>query len=765
MVPLIPRLLLCALLLGAAAPLRAAPALRYQVERRGDLVLLGNTAGFDCRASIPKPLVGAVDINGCGAATSDSEIDVLWRADDPAAGQARAGTDVTPAQARSTAVLALPPGARVAYARLYWAAAQAAGAQPGKTVVLERPGAFQAMVSADAQGQVDGASSYYQSSADVTELVQDLGPGALRVGAIPAASPVGIDSRLSFVAWSLLVFYDRAEDPPRNFTLFDGMDRIDDTRPAAAKLERFLVPASGGQGKLAVLAYEGDAETAGDRIRVGGQDLSDDLNPADNFFNGSRGLLGKAVTASGDLPQLSGQPGSMNGVDLDVVDVSSRLSAGAISIDVSATSSEDVYFLGALAGSVSTNKPILETELSYVNLTHPGTLVRPGDLLEFTLSVRNIGTDTALDVRGGWTAPPGLTYEPGSLRIARGAAQGPKTDTRGDDQGEFDPAGKALTVRLGEGASAQQGGRLPVNEPATLVRFRARVDMGQTGSVIRTGAGTSAAGEAGTMRGIPPMSWTSGDGKFPNRPVRIAVRECAQHSDCPAQAPRCDVVAGRCGNSCQRDMDCEGAATGALCLMSRCGCQKDSDCPSGACDVASGTCRIPQADLSVDVRFEPAPPSRGQPATEIVTVTNKGPDAAPGVEVLIPIPPGAKVHDGGLPPPGEGGWDCKQEDNLIRCRRAAPLPPGAAPDIRIVFDLPGDATSVDGSASVATPFAGDPDPSNNGVTRTTEISNDRWQLAGGGVGCALPGRGAAAAEGAALLTFALALLGFRRRRA
>ncbi|MCV6900978.1 hypothetical protein OE165_28500, partial [Escherichia coli] len=75
----------------------------------------------------------------------------------------------------------------------------------------------------------------------------------------------------------------------------------------------------------------------------------------------------------------------MNGVDLDVVDVSGRLQAGATAITVTAASSEDVYFLGALAGAVTTHKPILETELSYVNLTRPGgPLVRAGDVLELT---------------------------------------------------------------------------------------------------------------------------------------------------------------------------------------------------------------------------------------------------------------------------------------------------------------------------------------------------------------------------------------------
>src|SRR4051794_13006788 len=128
-VPSITAALLCAL--GGSA--HAAPKLRAQVNQKGDFVLLGNTLGHECAAGTPVPIVGTV--GACGANTSDSGPDVFWRSDAPAAGQAQADTSITVAQARSTAMLILPPNAVVTHAFLYWGATlSAAGADSSATL-------------------------------------------------------------------------------------------------------------------------------------------------------------------------------------------------------------------------------------------------------------------------------------------------------------------------------------------------------------------------------------------------------------------------------------------------------------------------------------------------------------------------------------------------------------------------------------------------------------------------------------------------------
>src|SRR4051794_38559634 len=71
------------LLLLWAGVATAAPALRYQVDLRGDLLIFGNTVGFACRPGAPMPVVGTI-----GACNDTGKIDVLWRSDDPMNGQA-----------------------------------------------------------------------------------------------------------------------------------------------------------------------------------------------------------------------------------------------------------------------------------------------------------------------------------------------------------------------------------------------------------------------------------------------------------------------------------------------------------------------------------------------------------------------------------------------------------------------------------------------------------------------------------------------------
>ena len=98
----------CALLL--ARTVSADPALRVQMDLHGDFVLFGNTVAQECATSapaVPAPIVGT--IGNCPDGNNLAP-DVFWRSDDPSDGQALADSATDPADARSTAVLALPAG-------------------------------------------------------------------------------------------------------------------------------------------------------------------------------------------------------------------------------------------------------------------------------------------------------------------------------------------------------------------------------------------------------------------------------------------------------------------------------------------------------------------------------------------------------------------------------------------------------------------------------------------------------------------------------
>lgn len=386
------RPIICASVFLWAAFAGAAPKLRAQVDQRGDFALIGNTLGHDCRAGIPAPIVGSV--GDCGTHTSDSSPDVFWR-------DGSAHSAITLDEARSTAVLSLPAGATVSHAWLYWAARQS-GASADTVASFEGPGGLSKNVSATESFflQEEPNEVHYQSVADVSSLVQAAGSGAYRVSGVDSLPLPNLDQHVVFSGWYLVVFYELSSAPPRNLALFDGLDLVDESSTQPATLSGFLVPEAGFDAKLGVVTFEGDFDRDGDSLSFGGKRLSDSANPSDNFFNGTRSWLGGAVSAPGDLPQLTGTPGSMSGLDLDVIDVGAHVVPGQTSAKIEAESSGDVFLLGAFVISVSTLSPDADA-------TGP----------QSTLIVRADGTDRDETLRGGGCGcrAPGSAPQRGGL--------------------------------------------------------------------------------------------------------------------------------------------------------------------------------------------------------------------------------------------------------------------------------------------------------------------------------------------------------------
>src|SRR5262249_30158190 len=160
---------------------------------------------------------------------------------------------------------------------------------------------------------------------------------------------------------------------------------------------------------------------------------------------------GLPVSVPGDLPQLTGTAQSMGGMDLDIVDITAKLTPGQTSAPVQATSTGDTYYLGAFITSISTFKPDFSTSTKTVTDETGGSVVQ-GAVLDYSIVVTNTGNDTSINTVMTDVLPAGVTYVPGSLQITAGPNAGPKTDALADDQGEFDAATRTVRVRLGAGA-------------------------------------------------------------------------------------------------------------------------------------------------------------------------------------------------------------------------------------------------------------------------------------------------------------------------
>ncbi|MCC6807316.1 MAG: DUF11 domain-containing protein [Deltaproteobacteria bacterium] len=542
-----------------AATTLAAPQQRLAVNQNGDFMIVGNTLGHECDSNPNAVLVGTV--GGCGNNLDDSAIDVFWNGDATPPVTIDAADSAT-----SAAQLNLPAGATVTHARLYWAAvAPDPNPMADAQVSFGKAGSAPTVIGADVSSTVSKPPNFwYQSSADVTAIVQANGSALYRISGVASQPVRNVDDNDSFAAWVLVVFYRLDSDVHRNLALFDGTDFIQGTNQATVSISGFQVPTAGFDAKLAVVAYEGDDTLMGDRFRfrrgliaanafADADNLSDKGAATTNFFDGSRTYLGTIASMAaggwvntGDRPQLTGAPRSMSGLDIDVVDVSGRLMQGDTQATVQATTSGDAFMLGLFVTSISTRAPnFSSTQKSAVDLN--GGALLPGDTVEYTITMTNTGNDAAANATLYDPLPPQVTLVPGSITVD-GAA---RSDRAGDDQAEL--AGGQVIARLGTGASASQGGTLAIGAMAT-VKFRVTINAGTTG-VVANQAQVIASG----VLGAPPAAWPSdGNGASQGTPATtVTLPECQTNADCPAERSICNLQK-TCASAADTDSDGDG---------------------------------------------------------------------------------------------------------------------------------------------------------------------------------------------------------------
>ena len=547
-----------AVVLTAAPSVRAAPALRYQLDVNGDFALVGNTLAHDCGSSIPAPVVGT--LTACGAANrvNDSGVDAPWISD-PAAGTASADVAFTPAQAQSTAVLSLPAGAIVRYARVYWASIVGTNAHDAAVTVAFPDGVTYPVAADDGVTVPVGTRWWYQSTADVTSLVQAIAEprGGYTLGGADSFDYRSTNNEVVFSAWWMAVFYEVPGDPvTRQLTLFDGVDYVSGA-DVQVTLSGFLVPVGGWDAKLGVVTFEGDHAFSGDELWFKGYTLpasppaaaaqtrlSDAQNPATNFFNGTRSWLGSTVSVAGDLPQLTGAPASMSSFDLDVVDLKA---AGAIgpgndAAVIRATTGGDVFGLGGFVTSIATFRPsFVETVKTVAAVPDDGTILA-GDTLRYTIVATNTGSDASVNTLVRDALPVGVTFVPGSVVFS-----GPNGGA------DYDAVARTLTARVGTGADATQGGSIAVGGSFT-VTFDVTVDAGTSGVIVNS-ATVSAAGALGDPQTEFPSHDPSG-----SPGTGAPVDACLTDAQCGGSKPACDT--GPTPNvcvACLADAHCSGA--------------------------------------------------------------------------------------------------------------------------------------------------------------------------------------------------------------
>ncbi|MGW1250035.1 DUF3344 domain-containing protein [Streptomyces sp. NPDC002535] len=251
----------------------------------------------------------------------------------------------------SRAELAVPAGARVSWARLYWGGNLRVGEQKppednGRVLIAEPGGAYKALLADTLIGHrtADGADAF-QASADVTELVRSSRSGQWTVAQVNVA--MGRSAVGGWGGWTLVAAYEKASEPLRRIGVWDGFETVG---PRSGELRVPLDSHRYGKatnGSLGVIAYDGDRGVSGDYLAVETRRsksvrLSDSANSGDDVMNSSITEFGTGRTAR--------TPDGVNtlGYDSAVFDLRGALRDGADRVHVRSGSRKDTVWLGAL---------------------------------------------------------------------------------------------------------------------------------------------------------------------------------------------------------------------------------------------------------------------------------------------------------------------------------------------------------------------------------------------------------------------------------
>jgi len=365
----------------------------------------------------------------------------------------------------SSSTLALPPGASVLWAGLYWGARLTAGtggtsssASAINQMSLRAPGttAYQTVTASSAAhdqfGPNTASYSAYQRYADITSIVRSAGSGAYW-----GANVVTGTGQDRYAGWAMTVVYTAPGLPLRNLTVFDGFALVQSGSPQTITVRGFQAPLSGTvDTQVSLVAYEGDLGQAGDSAMLNGTQLATDLSPGSNFFNSTNDLNGTSVTTRTPADR------NMLGFDIKNLGASGAIGNGDTTAQFTFSSTGDTYYPGVLGLAINLYAPDFTASAKTVVNLNGNSPARPGDTLRYTLSYANTGQDPARGVVSRDVLPPNTTYVPGSLALVNPllGTTTPLTDAAGDDAGEYNAATRTVQVRLGGGATATSGGRM-----------------------------------------------------------------------------------------------------------------------------------------------------------------------------------------------------------------------------------------------------------------------------------------------------------------
>ena len=437
---------------------------RFDTNAAGDIKIIGNTL-MSCQSG----LSGCAEARtAAGKKLSNNDWAMQWI------------NDAGGATNSSSADLAIPAGAPVLFAGLYWSSGDGSsnkGSVPAGANVIrfKVPGGGYQNITASTIYDDSAKEWTYSAFANVTSLVNAHKSGTYSVADIKGQ----VGEKNLFAGWSLIIAYADSNEPVRALTVFDGLKSVSSSNNVTINVSGFKTPPTGPvRTTLGMVAGEGDLGLTGDQFQLRNpanvyESLGDTQRPTTNFFNSTITENNAQFTAKS--PNFKNQLG----YDAGEIDATGKIANNATSASFKATSTGDIYFPTALTFATELFSPRYDAQKSVTDLN--GQTPLPNDVLQYDLTLKNDTTADTGDVSSNTIItdrfPTGATYVPGTLRVNGSPVP--------DAGGVATISGQNLTLRVGTGADATKGGELAVGASVT-VSYQLRINGGTAPGTVLT---------------------------------------------------------------------------------------------------------------------------------------------------------------------------------------------------------------------------------------------------------------------------------------
>jgi len=439
--------------------------IRYQTNLKGGLVYLANSSiGCNCAANNETPPGGTSDNNDFS--------------------MAYVNTDSDPATFMSSSdQLDLPNCSKIVWAGLYWVGMLNTPASSTTNYNLRNQvklsannGAYINLVADEILNNTVG-KTMYNCFKDVTSIVQANPINA----SYSVANVVTQNGSNTFGGWTMVVVYQNIYESMKNVTVYDGLANVNSTSGTVnINLSGFLTPTSGPVNfELGVVAHDGDRGQTGDQLAFNGAGsfvtISDAIHTANNVFNST-------ISRNGVLTPLRNPSYNNNlGHDANIYSPNNStfnyIGNSATSAQIRVSTTFETVLTSVLTAAIDIFEPDLRATVSYTDLN--GGAVQPGDILEYSITAKNIGSDVSINTYLTDTLDTRLQYLPGTLTYSYGPNSGVKTDPTDSDQAEFIASSNVISARIGSGATGTNGGAVvnsSTGADSTVVKFRVKLN-------------------------------------------------------------------------------------------------------------------------------------------------------------------------------------------------------------------------------------------------------------------------------------------------